>query len=93
MLWVYSKQIGHAASARHNTFEFLTDEKTQRKYGAKEFPDHKFTGMFVSAMDEQDKEWMMKHAIHLRDYVLDKMGGFNIDGWKVRSKLEKGKKS
>lgn len=85
----YSKFVGHAMSSRYNTFEFLTDRKTQKKYLSKEFPDRRFVKLFATAMGEHNRDQMMKNAEELKNYVLDKMGGFNVDEWKVRTKLDK----
>ena len=39
-------------------------------------------------MKEKNKKKMLKRFTELSKYVLDKMGGFDIDGWKYKSNVE-----
>jgi len=64
---------------------FLTDEKDKKKYCVGDFPDQEFVKMTVSVLELKDKPKMMKEYKAMTGHVLDKMGGFNIDGWKIKS--------
>lgn len=41
--------------------------------------------MYVNAINIKDKYKMIKEYQQLTNHVLDTMGGFNIDGWKITS--------
>ena len=64
---------------------FLVNEQDKKKYLVSDFPDKKFTKMIVSAINIKDKTKMMEEFKTITKYALKKMGGFNIDGWKIRS--------
>jgi predicted nucleotidyltransferase len=67
---------------------YLTDESYLVKYLKKPFPDLEFIGLYLSAIQENDTLKMMVRYTALTELVLQKMGGFNIDGWKMRSDLD-----
>ena len=77
--------MGYANIPSNKIFRFLTNRKDQEKYCIPEFPDAKFKNMFIGAMKETKREKMIENYKKLSDYVQDKMGGFNIDGWKLNS--------
>lgn len=81
----YSKFMRFDSIPVHKIKRFLTDDKDKKKYHIKNFPDQKFVKMYVTAISIKDKAEMMKEYQKLTGYVLDKMGGFNIDGWKIKS--------
>ncbi len=67
---------------------FLTNEQDKKKYHIAHFPDQTFVRIFVKAMETKDKKNMMSEYKKLTNHVLVKMGGFEIDGWKIRSPAE-----
>lgn len=60
-------------------------EKAQNKYRMDPFPDELFLNFLRTAVSETEQSQMLPHAETLTAYVLDKMDGFEIDGWKFRS--------
>ena len=71
----------------YRVLRFLTNAKDKKKYSIRDFPDKKFERLFVSAIKLQDKRLMMRAYKDLTDYVLAKMGGFNIDGFRIKSSV------
>ncbi|MFB7637388.1 nucleotidyltransferase domain-containing protein [Peribacillus butanolivorans] len=67
---------------------YLTDPLYQKKYLKEAFPDPVFSSLFIEALQENIDVEMMKSYEQLSQYVLNKMGGFNIDGWKIKSRVE-----
>ncbi len=55
------------------------------KYLIEPFPDGDFVGLFLPAVVETDSTQMLRHAEILTSYVLDRLGGFDVDGWRFRS--------
>lgn len=73
----------------YKIYELLNDEKTRKKYLSKPFPDKTFSKMFTKAVRQTKKRKMIDNAKQVTRHVLKKMGGFEIDGWKVRTRIEK----
>ena len=88
LLEIYLEYLSYVKIRPHKVFRFLTSEKDKKKYLLKDFPDKVFVKMFVSALKLKNKNQMLKEYKKLNQYVLSKMGGFNIDGWKFRSPIE-----
>lgn len=81
----YAKFLQFDSLPVHKLRKFLVDEKDKEKYHIGDFPDKKFVKMYVNAINIKNKSKMMKEYQNLTKYVLEKMGGFNIDGWKIKS--------
>ncbi len=82
---VYAKYLQFDSFPIHKLKRFLVDDKDKKKYHIANFPDERFIGMIVSAIKLKDDSKMIIEYKAITNYVLQKMGGFNIDGWKVRS--------
>lgn len=81
----YAKFLQFDSIPVHKLRRFLVNEKDKKKYHVSNFPDEEFTKMIVSVINLKDKSKMMKEYKNLTNHVLEKMGGFNIDGWKLKS--------
>lgn len=81
----YAKFLQFDSMPVHKLRRFLVNEKDKKKYHVSNFPDDGFVKMYVSAINIKDKSKMIKEYQKLTNHVLDKMGGFNIDGWKIKS--------
>ncbi|WP_285395338.1 hypothetical protein [Lysinibacillus sp. fls2-241-R2A-57] len=44
--------------------------------------------MFLKALLEEDKQKMMEAYEELVNHVFNQMGGFKIDGWKIKSPVD-----
>ncbi|ACR78882.1 MULTISPECIES: nucleotidyltransferase domain-containing protein [Kosmotoga] len=82
---IYANFLQFDSIPVHKIKRFLTDEKDKKKYHVSNFPDQEFVKMYVNAINIKDKSEMMKEYKMLTNHVLEKMGGFNIDGWKIKS--------
>ncbi len=81
----YSKFLQFDSFPAHKLRRCLENEKDKKKYHVTDFPDQKFAIHFVSLLKQTDKSKMITGFHELTDHILKKMGGFNIDGWKIRS--------
>lgn len=82
----YAKLIGQPILHPYQQYRVLTDpEIARRKYLLEPFPDRQFLELFIPAMTETGADRMIKYAEELTGYVHEKMGGFEIDGWRFRS--------
>jgi hypothetical protein len=67
---------------------YLSKSAYLHKYLKQSFPDEQFKQIFISAIQEVDRNNMMERYEQLSQHVLDQMGGFDIDGWKLRSPID-----
>jgi predicted nucleotidyltransferase len=81
----YSKFLQFDSISAHKIKRFLIDEKDKKKYCVRDFPDKEFKKLFLTALKIKEKSKMMIEYKNLTNHVLEKMGGFNINGWKIRS--------
>jgi len=81
VLEIYTEFIGTEICGSVKVYKLLTDEKFRKKYRIKKIPDEKFVSLFKKCLDKASLERIEQ----LTDYVLKKMGGFNIDGWKIKT--------
>jgi predicted nucleotidyltransferase len=88
LLEYYSEFLSFHLIGENKVYRFLTDKNDQKKYLIKKFSDENFRKRFVSAMCCKNKKDMLKEFKYLANYVQNKMGGFNIDGWKMRSPVD-----
>ncbi|MCL1702296.1 nucleotidyltransferase domain-containing protein [Lysinibacillus sp. Bpr_S20] len=72
----------------HQVHAYLIDPAYMKKYLKDVFPDLIFKEMFLKALLEADKQRMMDAYEELVNHVFNQMGGFKIDGWKLKSPVE-----
>jgi predicted nucleotidyltransferase len=84
----YSEYLGYDSLPSERILGILTDSAKRAKYNFKKYPDNKFAKMFVRAIKLKNKKQMMHGFKRITAYVHKKMGGFDIDGWKLRSKVK-----
>jgi len=85
LLEVYTEFIGYPDIHFNKVFRFLTDNQEIRKYNLPNFPDKRFKELFLNAIREREKNRMLNIFKTLIKHVHIKMGGFNIDGWELKS--------
>jgi predicted nucleotidyltransferase len=85
----YSEFLRYSHMGADRVWRSLMSDKYRRKYKLVDFPDKTFAELYERAMILDDRRKMLKEYIDITNHVLDRMGGFEIDGWKVRSKAEK----
>ena len=64
--------------------KILADPNFAKRYHIQKLPDKKFTELFLDALRKQN----MKSIQKLYDFVIDSIGGFNIEAFKIKSKLK-----
>jgi hypothetical protein len=87
-LELYRRFLGVEIGPSSKIVRFFTDKDFRKKYQLKEFPDKKFTQLFVKAIESET----LLSIKNLIEHVFVKMGGFKIDSWKFRSKVQNNKK-
>ena len=69
----------------HQVTRYLSDLSFLSKYLKSPFPDPKFAGLFLTAVEAQDRDSKLRAYQSLVDHVFHKTGGFDIDGWSIRT--------
>lgn len=82
---IYSKYCKMNVAQIHKIERFLTEKRDKEKYLIEDFLDKKFVSLFSKALNLDSKNKMFIAYRKLCLHVFKKMGGFEIDGWKVRS--------
>lgn len=82
---VYSEAIGYSNVPGHKLIKFLSDKKDRKKYIIAKFPDEKFKKLLLNALQEKNKEKMLRDYNILTDYTIKKLGRFKLDGFKLKS--------
>lgn len=83
----YAKYLRYPVSGFAKVYDTLTNNISRKKYLLTSFPDTQFVTLFEKAIQLQDTDAMTQSITSLTEYVLKKMGGLQIDGWKLRSPL------
>jgi len=81
----YCKFVGYPAIKDYRALDIFTKEKTRKKYLLPEFPDKVFSNLIVKAFIANDKDVAMLIYKKISQHLLKQMGGFNINGWKIKS--------
>jgi len=69
----------------------ITDENVQKKYLLRNLPDLAISTAIEMAVTATDKQERLSAYANLTTMVLEKFGGFDIDGFRFRSELALGK--
>ncbi|WP_461862851.1 nucleotidyltransferase domain-containing protein [Thermococcus sp.] len=83
-LEVYSKFLGVEIPPASKVYRLFRNENFRRAYMFEEFPDGEFVELFLSAL----RECRAENLERVIEHVLEKMGGFSIDGWKLRTPVK-----
>jgi hypothetical protein len=67
---------------------YLNSETSRKKYLLDEFTDNEFGKIYMMALVTEEKTKMMEYYTRLTEHILKKMGGFNVNGWKMKSNIE-----
>jgi predicted nucleotidyltransferase len=85
----YCQTLGVEAIPYYQIGSYLTEPVYLQKYLKQPFPDEAFASKFVQAAAASSEDDMVHHYEYLCHHVLNKLGGFSVDGWKMRSPIEK----
>lgn len=85
LLMKYAKFAGAEITAYSKLYKYFASEDFRSRYQIKPFPDSEFADQFQQALVCKVEADMYGLAKTLTQHVLEKMGDFNIDGWKLRT--------
>lgn len=81
---IYAKFLGIEMPTTSKLYRFLSDRSFRENYKMAEVPDGQFVKLLMSSLKKKD----LKSIEKLVKHVQSQMGGFNIDGWKLKSPIE-----
>lgn len=84
VLGVYSKFLSVEAPPASKVYRMFADGEFREAYMFEPFPDGEFMALFLSAIEREQVETLERLILH----VFERMGGFNIDGWRLKTKTE-----
>ncbi len=84
MISIYSFFLGFDTPPFARLYQYLTDGDFRKKYKLENPPDRRFASLIAKCMVKADFPKLKE----LTGYVLTRMGGFEINGWKLRSRVE-----
>lgn len=85
---LYSEFIGLEKIPHDHIYKFLVEPAYLTKYMKAPFPDPEFGQWYINAVTAESRDQKMKLYRQLAEYVLEKAGGFQIDGWSLKSSLD-----
>ncbi len=83
-LKIYSKFLCVEVPPASKVYRLFTEEGFREAYLFGAFPDERFVELFLRATGNEEVEMLEELISH----VFEKMGGFDIDGWRLRTKTE-----
>ncbi len=85
----YTKSLGQIVPGVPKAHGILTSAAVRKKYNHPDYPDRDFVTLFVPAMSEGEPKRMVARLRKLTKHVQDRWGGFEIDGFRLRTPVEK----
>jgi predicted nucleotidyltransferase len=67
---------------------YLSDPRYLSKYLKAPFPDQEFCEMYLMAVETEARDMMIEIYEKLLSHVYEQTGGFNIDGWNIRTPVK-----
>ena len=87
IIYSYGKINGIQLSPKTKIYQYIFDEKYCLSKDLKKINDYALLDKLKKCMIKNENEIMYKSITELNDYFLDSIGGFNIDGWKIRGEI------
>lgn len=81
---MYAVFLGAEMPHLTKVYKLFTNEDFRRRYHFTAFSDQVFVDQFLTSLTVSTEQ-QLEASQAITRYVMDKMGGFAIDGWKLRS--------
>ena len=80
----YAQYLNVEVRGAAKLYKILTDERFRERYKIEKFPDDQFIKLWKQCLEKVT----ISTIEELTNYVLSKMGGFEIDGWRLRTPIK-----
>ena len=88
IIYSYGKINGIQLSPKTKIYQYIFDENYYLCKDLKKINDNNFLDKLTKCMKNSEYEIMYKNITELNDYFLNSIGGFNINGWKIRGEIK-----
>lgn len=85
----YATFLRYPVSGPSKVYGTLSDARTRENYRLRAYPDATFSKQFCAALTAPSPRAQMAAARRLTRHVLARMHGFSVDGWRLRSPVDK----
>jgi len=87
ILKMYSEFLRVEVPGLSKIDRFILDEEFRKEYLYDDFPDQDFIKIFLKCLENKEKKKKLENVEGLCKHIFEKIGGFEIDGWKIRTKV------
>jgi hypothetical protein len=88
IIYSYGKYNGIALSPRTKIYQYIFDKDYYLNKNLKKISDNTFLELLKKCMQKDKNEIMYKNISEINEYLMNYIGGLNIDGWKIRSEIK-----
>ncbi|HKZ40031.1 MAG TPA: nucleotidyltransferase domain-containing protein [Candidatus Hodarchaeales archaeon] len=81
----FRKYLGYDRLTPSKIYKILTSTMYREKYLLSEFPDETFGQLALKCLTCKEESNMLFILTDLVNYILERLGGFSINGWKLHS--------
>ena len=85
IIYSYGRYNKLTLPRRTKIYQYIFNEEYYMNKYLKKIDDKIFLEMVKKCMENNGKEIMYKDITQLKNYLLNHMGGFNIDGWVIKT--------
>ena len=87
IIYSYGKNYGIQLSPKTKIYQYIFDEEYYLCKDLKKINDNIFLDKLKKCMKNEENGIMYKNITELNEYFLHSIGGFNINGWKIRGEI------
>jgi len=87
IIYSFGKCNGITLPRRTKIYQYIFDEGYYLHRDLNKIRDNNFLEILKRCMKNNENEIMYKNITELKDYLLNLVGGFNKDGWKIRGEI------
>ena len=88
IIYSYGKINGIHLPPKTKIYQYIMDENYYLCKELMKINDYEFLNKLKVCMKKSDYDLMYKNITELYGYFLSSIGGFNIDGWKIRGEIK-----
>jgi predicted nucleotidyltransferase len=88
IIYSYGAYTGIILSPRTKIYQYISDEEYKMNRYLKKIEDKMFIKLLNKCMQQNEHKIMYENISELKKYLQEIMGGFNINGWKMRTEID-----
>ena len=88
IIYSYGKYNGIVLPPKVKLYQYIYDNEYYINKDLKKIHESNFLDLLKKSMKNSTRETMYKNIIELKEYFISSVGGFNLNGWKMRGNVE-----